>query len=98
MDASDERGAVRVEDVDTIGRAIRQARKAQGLTQQELADVAGVGVRFLSELERGKPTAEIGLVLRVLADAGLTLVLEPSGWRSRADEVAPQAPDRGGEP
>lgn len=67
---------VRISDVAEIGRALRAARKAQGLTQREFADISGVGVRFLSELERGKPTAEVGLVLEVLADAGYEIVLQ----------------------
>lgn len=67
---------VRISDVGEIGRAVRAARKAQGLTQREFADISGVGVRFLSELERGKPTAEVGLVLEVLADAGYDVVLQ----------------------
>ncbi|MBA2661143.1 MAG: helix-turn-helix transcriptional regulator [Bradymonadaceae bacterium] len=67
---------IAVADVATLGEALRQARKAQGLTQQDFADIVGVGVRFLSELERGKPTAEIGLVLQVLRDSGFELVLQ----------------------
>lgn len=67
---------VRISDVGEIGSAVRAARKAQGLTQREFADISGVGVRFLSELERGKPTAEVGLVLEVLADAGYEIVLQ----------------------
>jgi HTH-type transcriptional regulator / antitoxin HipB len=65
-----------IDDVETLGRLIRDARKAQGLTQQEFADVAGVGVRFLSEVERGKETAEVGLVFKVLAMAGFDLHVE----------------------
>lgn len=48
-----------------LGAAIRQARKAQGLTQAELALAAGVSLRFVSELERGKPGASIELALRI---------------------------------
>lgn len=69
-----------IESVADIGQAIREARKAQGLTQQDFADIVGVGVRFLSELENGKPTAEVGLVLEVLAAAGFDLVLARRGW------------------
>jgi transcriptional regulator with XRE-family HTH domain len=58
-------------------------RKAQGLTQREFADIAGVGVRFVSELERGKSTAEVGLVLEVLANAGYDLFARRRGWTSR---------------
>ena len=55
----------------TIGESVRRARKELGLRQDELAAAAGVGVRFLVELERGKPTVQLGKVLSVLAAAGL---------------------------
>jgi HTH-type transcriptional regulator / antitoxin HipB len=57
----------------TIGQAVRRARKAMGLRQPELAAAAGVGLRFLVELERGKPTAQLGLALTVLQAVGLDL-------------------------
>jgi hypothetical protein len=44
-----------------------------GLRQPELAAAAGVGLRFLVELERGKPTAQLGLTLMVLQAVGLDL-------------------------
>lgn len=56
-----------------IGRRVREARRAMGMTQQRFADVAGVGRRFLVELERGKPSLEIGRVLAVCQAAGLRL-------------------------
>src|SRR3546814_11315292 len=62
-------------DVGALGLAVRQARKAHGLTQAELAGLAGTGPRFISELERGKPGAELGKVLDVLAVLGLRLLL-----------------------
>ena len=55
----------------TIGESVRRARKELGLRQDELAAAAGVGVRFLVELERGKPTLQLGKVLSVLAAVGL---------------------------
>ena len=76
---TDDDGAVHLPDVETVGELIRAARKEQGLTQREFADVTGVGVRFLSELERGKSTAEIGLVLQVLANAGYDLFARRRG-------------------
>jgi len=60
-----------------IGALIRRTRKALGLTQGELASVAGVGVRTLSEMENGKETAHIGLVLKVLESLGIELQLVP---------------------
>lgn len=65
-----------VENVEDLGAALRAARKEQGLTQQDFADISMVGVRFLSEVERGKETAEVGLVLKVLKLAGYDIVLE----------------------
>lgn len=56
-----------------IGKAIRRARQGMGLRQDELAAAAGVGLRFLVELERGKPTVQLGRTLAVLAAAGLDL-------------------------
>lgn len=53
-----------------------QARKSRKYSQQEFADLTGVGRRFISELESGKPTAEIGKVLQVLTALGLDLELK----------------------
>ncbi len=61
---------------EEIGKTIRDARRAQGLRQDQLAAAAGVGVRFLVELEAGKPTAQIGKTLSVLAALGCRLTIE----------------------
>ena len=53
-----------------LGTAIRESRKKDRLTQAELAFAAGVGIRFVSELEAGKPTAQIGKIMQVLAALG----------------------------
>ena len=58
-----------------IGSFVREERKRQGLRQDELAAAAHVGMRFLIELEGGKPTAQIGKVLHVLAALGVSLQL-----------------------
>jgi len=58
-----------------IGTAIRTARKAQGLRQDQLAATANVGVRFLIELEAGKETAQLGKTLAVLAALGIDVSL-----------------------
>jgi len=61
--------------VQDLGSALRQARKELGLTQSELALAAGVGVRFLVELEAGKPTVRLEHVLRVVDALGGSLQL-----------------------
>ena len=55
---------------DQLGAIVRSARLAQGLRQDQLAGAAGVGVRFLIELERGKPTVQLGKALAVLNALG----------------------------
>ena len=62
-----------------IGALIRRERKAQGLTQSDLAMVANTAQRFISELERGKPTCQLGKTLDVLAALGIRIELNPSG-------------------
>ena len=53
-----------------LGEIIRMARRNLGLRQDELAGAAGVGVRFVVDLEAGKPTAQIGKILAVLDALG----------------------------
>ena len=60
-----------------IGQLVRRTRRAQRLRQDQLAGAAGVGVRFLVELEAGKATAQIGKALAVLSALGCTLRIEP---------------------
>jgi y4mF family transcriptional regulator len=64
-----------LESVGKLGVLIRDRRIQQGYTQQKFADLVGVGRRFLSELESGKPTLEIEKVLQVAAAAGLELLV-----------------------
>lgn len=45
---------------------MRSARKRLGLTQSELALTAGVGLRFIVDLEKGKPTMRLEQVMRVI--------------------------------
>ena len=59
-----------------LGAALRAARKQLALTQPQLAMAAGVGVRFIVDLEAGKPTLRLENVLRVIAALGGELQLE----------------------
>jgi y4mF family transcriptional regulator len=70
---------------DEIGAIVRQARLAQGLRQDQLAAAAGVGVRFLVELERGKPTVRLVKVLAVLDALGCRLQVAPPPAPSGSD-------------
>lgn len=59
-----------------IGILVRERRKRLGLLQSDAAGLLGVGVRFLSELERGKETLFLGKVLAVLEGLGLVVHIE----------------------
>jgi y4mF family transcriptional regulator len=71
--------------IDDIGTVVRQARLAQGLRQDQLAAAAGVGLRFLVELERGKPTVRLDKVLAVLDALGCRLHVTPPPASSESD-------------
>ncbi|MBW2071424.1 MAG: helix-turn-helix transcriptional regulator [Deltaproteobacteria bacterium] len=64
---------------------IRRQRKLHGLSQAELARRAGVGLRFIRELERGKPTLRMDKVNQVLQLFGKTL--GPVEWRPGIEET-----------
>lgn len=67
-------------DPASIGRIIRDERKELGLRQDELAAASGVGLRFVVELERGKPTVQLDKVLAVLGALGCDLqIRRPDG-------------------
>jgi y4mF family transcriptional regulator len=60
-----------------LGQIVRHERKAQGLRQAELAAAAGVGIRFIVDLEAGKPTLQLEKVLHVLATLGCNVIIAP---------------------
>ena len=63
-----------------IGAAIRKKRKEDGLTLADAAALCGVGYRFLSDLENGEPTVQMGKVLQVLTALGLDLYVASREW------------------
>jgi HTH-type transcriptional regulator / antitoxin HipB len=65
-----------IDNPDALAAALRQRRRALGLTQEDLAGVARTGTRFIGELESGKPTVRLAEVFRVLDALGLRLGIE----------------------
>lgn len=57
------------------GLAIREHRKASGLSQTELSRLAGVGKTAVFDIEKGKPTVRLATLLRVLDALSLRLEL-----------------------
>lgn len=62
-----------IRDAKDLGELVRRRRHELGLTQTEVAEVANANLRFVSELERGKPTARFETVMRVLGTLGIEL-------------------------
>lgn len=60
-----------------IGETVKSVRNKLGATQRQLALAAGTGLRFVIDLEHGKPTCEIGKALDVLRALGVQVTLEP---------------------
>lgn len=68
-----------------LGTLIRQIRKRQEITQEDLSVLVGVGPRLIGEIERGKPTAEIGKVFQLLAGLGLVISISPRTTRDHRE-------------
>ena len=66
-----------ITDTKGLGTAIRERRKSLGYTQAYLTEFSGLSVSFISDIERGKETAEIGKVLRLVNLLGMDLEVEP---------------------
>lgn len=64
--------------VVSLGLAIEDARKQRRMTQTQLADLSNTSINFVSQIERGKKTAQIGKVIDVLQILGLQLVIKKS--------------------
>lgn len=67
--------ALLIDTPQALGQAVRAARHQLGLTQPQLALAAGVGIRFVVELEAGKPTVRLEKVLGVLHALGGQVLL-----------------------
>ena len=66
--------------VADIGVAVRKKRREDRLTLADAAALCGVGYRFMSDLENGKTTAQLGKVLQVLQALGLDVFVELKKW------------------
>jgi y4mF family transcriptional regulator len=62
-----------------LGAAIRARRRALGITQDELAASIGVSRRVIGQLENGKETVHVGIVLRAARAVGLDVGVQPRG-------------------
>ena len=70
---------MKILDAKSLGIAIRERRKELKYTQAFLSEFTGLSASFISDLERGKPTAEIEKTIRLINILGLDLLVERRG-------------------
>jgi HTH-type transcriptional regulator/antitoxin HipB len=68
-----------VRRVSDLGEIVAKSRKRQGLTQADVSGLAGLGIRFLVDLEKGKETIQMQKALDVLAQLGLEVTIKRKG-------------------
>lgn len=78
----------RIRDTEELGNLVRRYRKSRGLTLKSAGELAGLGIRFLSEFERGKTTSEIGKVLKAIQALGLDVEIHPGNRQPLHDVLA----------
>ncbi|MDB5883964.1 MAG: transcriptional regulator [Polaromonas sp.] len=67
---------IKVDVVPDLGLALRAVRRSSHVRLDDLAAMAGVSKQFVSDVEHGKPTVQLGLVLKLLAELGVFLTLD----------------------
>jgi HTH-type transcriptional regulator/antitoxin HipB len=73
-----------ITSIRDVAAAVRGRRQNLGLSQADVARLAGVSRQWVSEFESGKPTAELGLVIRLLDALRLSLSIDERDASSRA--------------
>lgn len=66
---------IRILSTEDLGAVLKARRKMQKMTQSDLAALAGTGVRYIVDLESGKPTARIGPALKLIEWLGLEVAI-----------------------
>ena len=70
---------MKIYDAESFGLALRQRRKEMNYTQREISDITGFSISFISDLENGKPTAEIGKAIYLANVLGLDIDIKSRG-------------------
>jgi transcriptional regulator with XRE-family HTH domain len=75
-----------------LGLLIRSVRRASGVRLDDLAATAGLSKQFVQDVEHGKPTVQLGLVLKLLAELGMPLTVDiPKAGAQELTEVRRRA-------
>jgi transcriptional regulator with XRE-family HTH domain len=93
---------IKIRSPHHLGLLVRAARKTQQLRMDDVAGSTGVGHVFVREVERGKPTVQLGRVMKLLAELGIELEADvpadvmPEFSRLQSVGVKPLPPRRRG--
>lgn len=63
-------------DANAIAKIVRDCRKQSGLSQQELAKLAGVGKTVVFDIEKGKETVQLNTLLKILDVLNIKIKIE----------------------
>lgn len=72
---------MKIYDAESFGLALRQRRKEMSYTQREISDLTGFSISFISDLENGKSTAELGKAIYLANVLGLDIDIKDRGKR-----------------
>lgn len=70
---------MKIDSVKDFGTVIKNRRRELGYTQQYLSDFTGISVSFISDLENGKTTIELGKALYLASLLGIDCTLQSRG-------------------
>jgi len=70
---------MKVDNVEAFGKIVRDYRTRHNLTQSQLAAAADTGVRFIGDLEKGKPSVQLGKALKTAYMLGISLEVTDAG-------------------
>ena len=73
---------MKIINCNTLGKSIRTRRKELGYTQTDIAEATGLSASFISNVETGKETAEIGKILFLINTLGMDMSVEIRGSKA----------------
>ena len=65
-----------IRKMEDVAEIVRQTRKSQKISQTVLSQASNVGIRFVGDIERGKPTIQFDKLMAVLTSLGIAVKLE----------------------
>ncbi|MCQ2358867.1 MAG: helix-turn-helix transcriptional regulator [Phascolarctobacterium sp.] len=70
---------MKITDIKDLGELIKKRRKDLGYTQADISDYTGLSISFISDVEHGKETVELGKVLRLVNILGMDCIIQVRG-------------------